>query len=182
MKKSLIMFVMLAVLTPILSFAQLNVYADYSGGKLTPTTTFFGVKKMSEKISLSYFSLVKEKWAEAQLGIIYQPAEWVQLGLSCGIEQKSSLFRTGSMLWFGSGDFSFLALVEEGIGADNYWYQITGEEKINSNISLGLRAWRYEGIGPLFEYKLKEVKLWLMPSYDFEFEKTSLIAGIKITM
>lgn len=149
--------------------AQVSVFSKLSleSGKVTPTMTIFGSKPISEKVGFTYFALVNQGWAEAQLGLSYSPVSFVQFGLSCGLEQNPSLFRTGGSVWLGKGKTYFLTLLEKGKGAENYWYKITLNQKISEKFSLGLRAWRYNGIGPVVEYKTKALKLWVMPTTKF---------------
>lgn len=149
--------------------AQVSVFSKLSleSGKIAPTVTICGSRPISNKVGFTYFGLVNQNWAEAQLGASYSPASFVQFGLSCGLEQNPSLFRAGGSLWFGINKTSFLALAEKGSGFENYWYKITLSQKISEKISLGIRAWRYNGIGPLFEFKHKSLKFWAMPTTSF---------------
>ncbi len=166
--KKVIAVVLMVVLCSAVS-AQVSIFSKVSleTGKIVPTATFFGSKPILNQVSFTYFALVNQGWAEAQLGLSYSPASFVQFGLSCGIEQNPSLFRTGGSIWLGTGKTSFLTLLEKGEGSENYWYKITLSQKISEKCSLGLRAWRFNGIGPVLEFKHKSLKFWAMPTTSF---------------
>lgn len=162
--------------------AQATFFTKISDGKITPCVTIYGTKPLTEsgKIGFTYFGLVQENWADAQFGLYYNPTAWSQIGLSCGIEQKSELFRTGGFVWLGKDNTSFVALLEKGFGKDNYWYKITLNQKVG-NFDLGLRGWRYTGFGPVVQYKIGKtgLKAWVMPALGlFESPKNSIVLGI----
>lgn len=162
--------------------AQATFFTKISDGKVTPCATIYGTKSLTQsgKIGFTYFGLVQESWAEAQFGLYYNPTTWSQIGLSCGIEQKSELLRTGGFVWLGKGNTSFVALVEKGFGKDNYWYKITFSEKVG-NFDLGLRGWRYTGFGPVVQYKIGKtgLKAWVMPAVGwFESSQNSIVLGL----
>ena len=178
MKKSII--AILFVVVSISSFAQVSVSTKYSEGTLSTCATIFGTKSISEKLSFTYFALVSEKWAETMLGVAYSPADWAQIGLNCGFEQNPALFRVGGSIWLGKEKTSFLTLLEKGDGPDNYWYKSTIAYKCTNSLSLGVRVWRFNGVGPVVEYKLKDLKFWVMPAYEFEKNNSNLIVGLDI--
>lgn len=139
-------------------------------------------KPIVDKVSFTYFALVQEKWAETMIGAAYAPVGWLEIGINAGFEQNPSLFRTGASIWLGNGQVSFLTLLEKGAGQDNYWYKSTLSWKALPELSLGVRAWRFNGIGPLIEYKFNELKFWLFPAHDFEKNTSNIIAGIDIKL
>ena len=168
------------------AFSQVSVFTKFSEtGKVTPCVTIFGTKPIVDKVNLTYFSLVQEGWAEAQLGLAYSPTTWSNVGLSCGFEQLNGIsFRTGCSLWIGKDKTSFLFLGEKGQGADNYWYKTSLMQNLSKNFNLGVRAWRFTGIGPLVEYKTGKLisKIWAMPAYNFEASAANLVIGFDIKM
>lgn len=167
MKKVIVLVV--ALCSVIVVYSQVSVFSKLSleSGKMVPTVTICGSRPISSKVGFTYLALVNQSWAEAQLGMSYSPTKSVKIGFSWGIEQKPSLIRTGSSLFLVKGKISFLALVEKGEGKENFWYKITLAQAISEKTTLGLRAWRYVGIGPVFEYKFKSLKLWVMPTTSF---------------
>ncbi len=179
MKVILISFILSLAWT---SSAQVSVFTRYNGDKLTPCATIFGNKKVSDQVSLTYFGLVNQNWAEVQIGFSYAPAKWISLGLSAGLEQTQELYRCGSSLWIGKGKTSFLMLLEQGAGKENYWYKTTLAFQPTDNLSYGIRAWRFNGIGPVASLGIKKIdsKFWVMPAYDFEAESYNLLLGIDI--
>lgn len=170
------------LLVSVSSFAQVSIFTKYSEGKLSPCATIFGTKPISEKMNFTYFALISESWAETQLGASYSPFNWISVGLSCGFEQNPALFRVGGSIWLGQGKTSFLTLLEKGDGPKNYWYKSTISYKATDKLNLAIRAWRFNGIGPVLEYKAKDLKIWIMPAYDFEKENSNLLIGLDIKL
>lgn len=164
MKK--VMFLVVFCLVSFSVMSQVSIFSKVSleTGKIVPTVTICGQKPISSKVSFTYLALVNQTWAEAQVGLSYAPAKFIQLGVSIGLEHNTSLYRTGASLWLGKGKTSFLALAEKGDGRENYWYKVTLNQKISENFSLGLRTWRYIGIGPVATYNFKSLKFWVMPT------------------
>jgi len=180
MKKLMILVVL--IFSVVSTFSQVSVFTKFSdNGTISPCATIFGTKEIATKIDFTYFSLVQKGWAEVMLGASYAPASWVSIGLNCGLEQLGELsFRTGGSLWLGKDKTSFLALVEKGNGNDNYWYRITGSYNLSKSFNIGARAWRFTGIGPLFEYKTGGMvsKIWAMPAYNTKTNGKNLIVGV----
>ncbi|MFZ4500534.1 MAG: hypothetical protein ACOYMZ_03540 [Minisyncoccia bacterium] len=167
------------------AFSQLGVYGRYTkSGKVEMDFNFYGTKKISKKVSLTIFTLVEQTWSEALVGISYSPKDWISFGASTGIEQNPALYRFGAFVWLGKGKTSFLSLWEKGDGTDNYWYNSTLSYKTSEKFSLGLRAWRYHGVGPVATNTVKKLdtKVWLMPAYDFESNKQRVMLGISVKL
>lgn len=182
--KKLIVSLIIALFSFSSLFAQVSLFTKFSNGKVIPCATIFGTKMINEKIGFTYFALVNQKWAETYVGLSYSPEKWINIGLSAGIEQSPALYRLASSLWLGSGKTSFLLLTEKGDGQNNYWYKATLAYKVSEKLDLGLRAWRYNGIGPVVGYKIKELnsKIWAMPAYNLEDGNKNLIVGVDITI
>lgn len=170
------------------SYSQLEVYGRYTeGGKVDPDINLYGEKKLfsdSSKFSLTYFALVEQTWAEGLVGISYSPKDWVSFGFMVGIEQNPALYRFLGSVWLGKGKKSFLALYEKGNGTDNYWYKITASYKFTKVFTLGARAWRYNGVGPVGTFEIKKLSssVWVMPMYDFEAQKKRISLGVSIKL
>jgi len=126
--------------------------------------------------------LVEEKWAEALVGATYSPTEWLSLGLSAGVEVKSSIYRIAGSAWAGKGKTSLLFLWEKGDGVDNYWYKTILSYKISGEFDVNATAWRFHGVGPSIRYtpKKKAVTIWLMPAYDIEFKAKRIMLGVSV--
>ena len=183
--KKLIIIALVALFSAISVSSQVSVFTKFSdNGTTTPCATIFGTKKLADKTSFTYFALVTDGWAEAMLGASYAPEAWVSLGLNCGLEQQPEhmSFRAGGSLWLGKGSMSLVALVEKGEGSENYWYKTTAAYSLSKSISIGARAWRFTGFGPLFEYKTGKMisKIWVMPAHNFENNMNNLVVGIDI--
>jgi hypothetical protein len=183
MKKIL---VLLLVSLPFLAQAQLEAYGRYSpGGSVEPNINYFASKKITEKISLTFFGLIEQKWSEALIGATYSPSSSFSVGASAGIEQGTSSPRFGASIWTGKGKTSLSILGELGSGKDNYLYKVNLFQKYTELFTLGVTAWRYHGVGPNFRFTiptLSSTTIWAMPAYDFEADKSRLIIGVRVNM
>jgi hypothetical protein len=182
MKYATVLFT--AILFTTVSFSQktLEVFGRTNNKTIVPDVNFYGEKKISEKVSLTLFMLVEQKWSEGLVGISYSPSKWISIGASAGIEHNDALYRFGGMVWMGKGKFSLLLLGEKGNGTNNYWYKNTFSFQCSEKFSLGARAWRYIGVGPVATYEIKKLdsKIWIMPAYDFEAKQSRLALGMRI--
>lgn len=180
--KNLIIILILVVVS-ISASAQVEVYGRYtSGGTIEPNINIFGTKKISDKLNLTYFALVEEKWSEALVGFAYAPKKWLELGLSSGVEHNPAILRFGGSIWVGKGKNSLLVLLEQGKGKDNYWYKAKLSRNLSETISIGAMAWRFHGLGPIVKYtpKKSDLTFWILPAYDPEFKAKRLMVGVSI--
>ncbi len=166
---------------------QLQIFGRYTfGGKVVPDINYFGTKKLPKGFGISYFLLVEPGWAEAYVGPTYSPKPWISIGLSAGIEQNKHIFRGAGSLWLGHKKTSFLFLWEKGFGKGNYWYRATLSYQAEPSFSVGITAWRFAGIGPIFTYEIpkSDIKIWVMPAYDLEIKdihtNTRLVFGMNL--
>lgn len=167
------------------SYAQLQMYGRYAingNGKIEPDINLFGTKKLSEKVKLTYFALIEEKWSEALIGISYSPAEWMSLGLSSGVEHNPAIYRFGGSIWLGRQKTSLLMLGEKGDGKGNYWYKTVLSYEFTDQFTFGAVAWRFHGVGPIVQYspKKSDLAIWYMPAYDPEFKTKKMMLGLSI--
>jgi hypothetical protein len=176
----LVVVVTIALSTTV--YSQVQIFGKLSDNKVTPDLNVFGTKKISEKVNLTYFALVEEKWSEGLLGVSYSPEDFINLGVGVGIESNPALYRLCASVWVGKGNTSLLILGEKGDGPTNYWYKATADYKLSESFSASLIAWRFIGIGPAANISIKKFdsKLWLFPAYDFESKKPSLTLGLDI--
>lgn len=183
MKKLFLLVVFAFFSASIFSQTQVEVFGKLVEGTVTPDINVFATKKISEKVSLTAFTLVEEKWSEALVGVTYCPTSNLELGLSAGIEQNEALYRLGGSVWIGSGKTSLLILVEKGDGLDNYWYKSVVNYKVSEDLSVGISAWRFHGIGPVLKLAIKDLdcKVWINPAYDLEVNKTKIMLGLDIS-
>jgi hypothetical protein len=182
MKKIL---VILLISVPFLAQAQLEVYGRYTaGGSVEPNINYFGSKKITEKISLTFFGLVEQKWSEALIGATYSFSNSFNIGTSAGIEHGTHSPRYGASIWTGKGKTSFSILGELGSGKANYLYKANLFHKYTDQFTLGATAWRFHGVGPSFRFTIPKLfsTIWLMPAYDLEAGKSKLIVGVSVNM
>jgi len=178
-------FVLLLFSLPFLVQAQLETYGRYIvKGPVEPNINYSGSKKITEKISLTFFGLVEQKWSEALIGATYSPSKSFSIGASTGIEHGTNDPRYSASIWTGKGKTSFLILGELGSGKDNYLYKANLFHKYSDQFTLGITAWRFHGIGPNFRFTIPKLSLtiWSMPAYDFEANKSKLMIGVSMKM
>src|ERR1700744_4628001 len=120
MKKTL---VLLLVILPFLAQAQLEIYGRYTaGGYVEPNINYFGSRKITEKVSLTFFGLVEQKWGQALIGTTYSPSKLFSVGGLIGIEHGTNSPRYAASIWKGMGKTTLLMWGELGSGRDNYLY------------------------------------------------------------
>jgi hypothetical protein len=181
--KKVLFFLLISV--PFLAKAQLEAYGRYTaGGSIEPNINYFGSKKITEKISLTFFGLVEQKWSEALIGATYSFSNSFNIGASAGIEHGTHNPRYGASIWTGKGKTSFSILGEQGSGKSNYLYKANLFHKCTDQFTLGVTAWRFHGVGPNFRFPISKLSstIWLMPAYDFEANKSKLIIGVTMNM
>jgi len=179
-----VLFILILIIPKIAS-AQLELFAKANkDGSLVPVINYNGRKALNEKISITFFGLVRESWSQALIGIAYSPSEIITLSASAGIEHGKRSPRYSASIFTKSNRNSLLILGELGSGKSNYLYRINAFRQFNDEISLGLSAWRYHGIGPNFRYFFSQLysTFWLMPAYDYEIKQTRLIIGVSFKM
>ena len=179
------LLVLLLISLPFLAQAQLEVYARYTArGTVEPNINYFGSKKITEKISLTFFGLVEQKWSEALIGATYSFSNSFNIGASAGIEHGTHSPRYGASLWTGKGKTSFSILGELGSGKANYLYKANLFHKCTDQFTFGATAWRFHGVGPNFRFGIPRLAstIWLMPAYDFEAYKSKVIIGASLNM
>jgi len=177
--------VLLFISLPFLAQAQLETYGKYTaGGSVEPNINYFGSKKITEKISLTFFGLIEQKWSEALIGAGYSPSNSFSIGASIGIEHGTNSPRFGAGIRTGKGKTSFSVLGELGNGKDNYLYKANLFYKYADQFTLGVTAWRFHGAGPNFRFTIPKLAstIWTMPAYDFEANKSKLMIGVNVNM
>ena len=178
-------FIFFLVSLPFWAHAQLETYGRYtSGGSVEPNINYFASKKITTKISLTFFGLIEQKWSEALVGATYSPSKSFSIGASTGIEQGTHSPRYGASIWTGNGKTTFSILGELGSGKDNYLYKANLFQKNSDVFTYGVTAWRLHGVGPNFRFTISKLAstIWAMPAYDFEADKSRLMVGIRLDM
>jgi len=177
--------VLLLIALPLLAPAQLETYGRYiAGGSVEPNINYFGSKQITDKISLTFFGLVEQKWSEALIGATYSPSNSFSIGASAGIEHGTNKPRFGASIWTGKGKLTFSILGELGSGKDNYLYKANLFHKYSDRFTLGVTAWRFHGVGPNLRFAIPKLSstIWSMPAYDFEANRSKLMIGVSVNM
>jgi len=112
-------------------------------------------------LGFSAFALVVEGWAQFYAGPTWAPADWIEVGLSTGVEQVGSKFkpRFEASVWSGYGPFSFLGIVEfdpKSFKGDDsgVWFDLTPKYQVLDWLAVGAKYRRPVGTGPLIELSL----------------------------
>ncbi|PWB26401.1 hypothetical protein DCO46_06240 [Flavobacterium sp. HTF] len=175
----------LLFIIPFLAKAQLETYGRYTeNGNIEPNINYSGAAKITDKISLTFFGLVEQKWSEALIGVKYSPTNTFSIGGSAGIEQGTNSPRYSASIWKLKGKTSLLVLGELGSGKDNYLYKVNLFHQYSDLFTFGLTGWRFHGVGPNFRFTVKKLSstLWSMPAYDFESNTSKFMFGISYKM
>jgi hypothetical protein len=175
--------ILLLIFFPLLAEAQLEVYGRYTaGGTVEPDINYFLSKKITQKIALTFFGLVEQKWSEALAGATYSPSSVFSIGASAGIEHGTRVPRFAASIWTGKGSTSLFIWGELGSGKDNYLYKANLFHKYTDRFTLGVTAWRFHGIGPNFRVTVPELlsTIWAMPAFDPEADEVKLMIGISV--
>lgn len=170
---------------PVLASAQLELYSKFNNdGSVMPVIDYFGSKKISKKLSLTFFGLVREQWGQALIGLSYSPADNIILYASAGIENGQHIPRHSASIWLRKNNTTFLALYELGGGKDNYLYKVNVFHEFSPRISLGVMDWRYHGLGPNLRYTIPKLQstIWIMPAYDHEERVGRCMLGVAVVM
>ncbi len=176
--------VLLVIFMSSTAFSQVQIYTQFGeDGTYNPDVNVFGYGPKfgkNEAFKITYFVLAEKAWAEGLMGINYAPKNWIELGISFGIEQNPKLFRLASNIWIGNNKWSFFTWFEKGFGVDNYWYNSSLSYALNKNLEIGVVAWRFNGVGPKLKTTFDKVSIWVFPAYDFEFQKKNITIGVDI--
>lgn len=176
--------ILLAIFMCSMAFSQVQIYTKYSeDGIFEPDINVFSYGPKfgkKENFKITYFVLAERAWAEGLMGINYAPKDWMEFGISFGIEQNPKLFRLASNIWVGNEKWSFFTWAEKGFGVGNYWYNSSLNYSINKNLEIGIVAWRFNGVGTRIKTKFDKISIWVFPAYDIEFQKKNITVGVDI--
>lgn len=110
-------------------------------------------------LGIQAFGFMMEGWGELRVGPTWAPKEWVQLGMSVGVEfiGTSAGARFGSFAWFGYKTFSFLGTVEfnpRSFQGDNSgtWFDLNVNYQPFSWLVAGVKYRRSVGLGPVIGF------------------------------
>ncbi|MBT2619406.1 hypothetical protein [Chryseobacterium sp. ISL-6] len=171
--------------SPILAQAQLELYAKFNqDGTVNPVINYNGSKRISDKVDLIFFGLIREQWSQALVGLSYSPTSSVRFSATAGIEHGQSSPRYSASVWLKKNKTTFLILGELGNGHENYLYKINIFHEFSEKFSLGIMDWRYHGLGPNLRYTIPKLQstIWIMPAYDHEQKVFRSIMGISVQM
>ncbi|MBG6236254.1 hypothetical protein IWX76_002835 [Pedobacter sp. CAN_A7] len=168
---------------PTVASAQLELYGKLTEtGSFEPVINYSGNKVITEKLSISFFGLIRKSWSQALIGLSYSPYKSITLSSGMGIEYGKNSPRYTASLFLKQKRTSLLILGELGSGEDNYLYKINLFHQLTEQLSLGGSAWRYHGLGPNFRLFIPELQstIWAMPAYDLDAKQSRFMIGISL--
>ena len=148
------------------------------GGELAPSVSGY----FSKGKGVSTFFLVGEKYAEGYLSFgrsMTIAGTFVAADAGLGVEQTQDGF--GRMIaasaFAKKGSVSLLGIVENGTGL---WYKSYLKWQVVPQISLGLLAQRYAGVGPRIDFRIPRtpVTLWGAVLRDQELGRSGGIVAV----
>jgi hypothetical protein len=175
----------LIIMFPHGTFAQLELYGKFNfDGSVEPVINYAGSKKVSPKLAVTFFGLVRQKWSQALIGLSFTPSRHFSVSASAGLEHGHRLPRYSASVSARKGQNTFLLLGELGEGNRNYLYKVNVFHQLSKKISLGFMDWRYHGLGPNFRYNVTKIEstLWIMPAYDHEARVARCMVGYSLHM
>ncbi|MBF4515674.1 hypothetical protein IRZ71_04945 [Flavobacterium sp. ANB] len=175
----------LFLLFPFFAQAQLETYGRYTnGGSIELNINYFTSKKITNKLALTFFGLVEQKWSEALIGVSYSPSKLFNFGASAGIEHGTKSPRYSISMRTGKEKTTFAMLWELGDGKDNYLYKANLFHQYSDVFTFGFTASRFHGVGPNFRFSIPKLSstIWTMPAYDFEAHQSKLMIGLVLKM
>ncbi len=188
MKKSIAIVGM--ILITVSTYAQTSFTVDaYNFSNLStenqkPVMVMLGSSELNQKLSFVGFSLISERFNQAEIGLGYNFTPSLYGNILVGIENHPDLWRIKSALIYSHGRTFIFSGGE--IGASGYWYSSIGTYKIvdrKSDISIGYFLRRFEGLGPRIEWSKGKFNLYAMPFvYDFESKNSGLEVGLKLNL
>lgn len=165
--------------------AQLEVYGKFNrNGLIEPIINYNGSKALNDKLSVTFFALVRKSWSQALIGLAYSPSEVITFSSGLGMEHGKSSPRYSASVFVKKNKNTLLVLGEWGSGNDNYLYKVNLFHQFTEQIIFGATAWRYHGVGPNFRllFQTLQTTLWLMPAYDIEAKQVRTMVGISYKM
>jgi hypothetical protein len=165
--------------------SQLELYGKFNEkGSMTPIINYNGSKALNEKLSITFFGLVRKSWSQALIGVAYSVSDALTVSASAGIEHGKTAPRYSASIFMSKNENTLLVLGELGSGKENYLYKINAFHKVSEVMTFGMTAWRYHGIGPNFRYLIPKahLTLWIMPAYDFEIGQPAVMIGTALKM
>ncbi len=170
---------------PALAPAQLEVYGKFTEhSAFEPVINYAGNKIITEKLSITFFGLIRQSWSQALIGLSYSPYKFLTLSSGMGIEHGKHAPRYTASIFLKQKRTSLLLLEELGSGKDNYLYKVNLFHQVTDQFTFGGSAWRYHGLGPNFRFLIPEIQstIWVMPAYDLDIEQARLMVGLSLKM
>ncbi|MEX2405170.1 MAG: hypothetical protein WD579_01045 [Candidatus Paceibacterota bacterium] len=167
----------LVILSALPAEAQTNWQIDaqvlFRDGARESLTGVFTTHSITESsvIAWSYLG-VSPSWGEALGGPAFASASansYFEVGVGAGVEQPTFTPRFGAYALYVRGPADVFLFLEWG-DATGSWYYLTSHYAVGRNISLGVHAQRYVGVGPRVRYGIGPAYIAGTYTYDHEVE------------
>ena len=156
---------------------QLESQNAVFGGSVAPSVSGY----FSNRRNVSTFFLVGEQYAEGYISFSRSTTfgdAFVAADVGLGVEQTPAGFgrMIAASVFAKQGNTSFLGVVERGSGL---WYKCHFKWQIVSQVSVGILAQRYAGIGPRIDVRIPRTPLtvWGAALRDKEFGRSGGIVA-----
>lgn len=124
----------------------------------TPQVNVYAKGPIKGKVGWTLWTLTTQGWSEANGGLTFAPASWMEVSWSAGIETNEEPFRHSSTLWMGKGRFAVLVIYED--GGSGPWHRVIGTYQATKNVTVGVNSIRFFGTGPYIERRFGKVSVW----------------------
>jgi hypothetical protein len=174
---------LLLLFMPALAAAQLEVYGKFTPhSSFEPVINYAGNKVITEKLSITFFGLIRKSWSQALIGLSYSPYQFITMSSGIGIEHGKHSPRYTASIFLKQNKTSLLVLGELGNGKDNYLYKINLFHQFTDQFTFGGSAWRYHGLGPNFRFLIPKLEstIWAMPAYDLDIKQYRFMIGLSL--
>lgn len=171
-----------------------DVFLEYQiGDKINPSLNFFTGKTFLKYLMLTSDVSLNIPLTKAVVGLSVKPTSWFMVGAGAGLEvtslnnkfaarHKDFLPRYEANLFLGGEKLSFFAIIDRGLGVNNYSYKTSVNYQVSENWRLSLMAWRFHGAGLRISSRLKNSASYVLffPSYDLDSKSFKISLGFSV--
>ncbi|HCC21797.1 TPA: hypothetical protein DEP86_00155 [Candidatus Uhrbacteria bacterium] len=148
------------------TFISLGFQLSVSEDGTNPYLTLYFRRGLSPRVSLTAFALTNTCFSETYVGLLVQPLDWLNFGLSAGLESSDGLWRVAASLAIQHSWFSLNWTFE--YGASGRWHLLTVNFRLSDVLSIGLISKRGDGEGVFLAIQSGRWFVRLSGHYDVE--------------
>ncbi|OIO51486.1 hypothetical protein COY93_04095 [Candidatus Uhrbacteria bacterium CG_4_10_14_0_8_um_filter_58_22] len=148
------------------TFISLGFQLSVSEDGANPYLTLYFRRGLTPRVALTAFALTNACFSETYVGLLVQPLEWLNFGMSAGLESSDGLWRVAASLAIQHSWFSLNWTFEH--GASGRWHLLTIGFRITDTLSVGLISKRGDGEGVFLAIQSGRLFFRLSGHYDVE--------------